>query len=91
MNKKFISSFDIKNNDEYISVIKQFFKASIKLERILIIINEDYLDDKSPSEIHIKVLKNLDKKILISTFYINAIIKLFLYDFRYIITKYLRE
>jgi len=84
-------SFIVKNNNEYVSVVKLFLKASIKLHQILIIINEDYLVENRINEIHIKDLNKLDRKILITNFYINGIIKLFLYDFRNIMINYIRD
>lgn len=72
-------------------MIKQFFKASLKLEQILIIINENYLISMGVDEAYVKELNKLDKKILITNFYVNAIIKLFFSDFRNIMINYIRE
>jgi len=52
-------------------------------------INDDYLMDNNDK--NIKNLNDLDKKILITNFYINAIIKSFLYDFRKTMINYIRE
>lgn len=53
-------------------------------------INEDYLKENPLSETYVNVLSKLDKKILITNFYVNAVIKLFLYDFRNIMINHLR-
>lgn len=69
-------------------MIKQFLKTSIKLESTLNTINEDYLlFEKPKSQVETKLLNALDKKILITNFYVNTIIKMLIYDLRDILIK----
>lgn len=91
MNKKFLNSFNLKNNNEYVSVIKHFFKISIKFEQVLITIPDDYLNNTEINNEEDKIFKKLDQKILITNFYVNAIIKMIIYDFRNIFIKLLKE
>ena len=72
-------------------MIKQFFKISIKLETLLLTIPDDYLNYDRNSDMGIKFLNKLDKKILITNFYINSILKMLIYDFRNILLKLIKE
>lgn len=86
-----MSSFNVKNNDEYVSMVKQFLKSSMKLEHFLLKIAEENYSNYVFDEKCFKKLNYIDKKILITNFYINAIIKIFLYDFRSILLQRLKE
>jgi len=72
-------------------VIKHFFKISIKFEQVLITIPDDYLNNTEINNEEDKIFKKLDQKILITNFYVNAIIKMIIYDFRNIFIKLLKE
>lgn len=90
LTKKFLTTFDINNNKEYSSIIRQFLKSSIKLGHILSYINDDNLKDHKVNDTNIRFLQYKNKKILITNFYINAIIKSFLYDLRKTMIRSLR-
>ncbi len=91
LNRKFLVSFNVKNNNEYVSVIKQFLKSSVKLEGFLSTIPDEYGLIDVRNENFVRKLNNIDKKILVTNFFVNAIIKMLIYDFRNIILKLLKE
>ena len=92
MNQTFISSFNYKNNDEFLSAIKQFLKYSIKLEPILYSISDDYFYlNPIEDEKDLQIINLVDKKILIVKFYMNTIIKMLMFDLRYIILQDLNK
>ena len=73
-------------------MIKQFLKTSIKIESILHSISDDYLEDEYINTVkYLKDLDTIDKKNLITKFYINTVVKMLIYDLRNIIIKFLRE
>ena len=69
-----------------------FNKTSIKIESILHSISDDYLEDEYINTVkYLKDLDTIDKKNLITKFYINTVVKMLIYDLRNIIIKFLRE